>query len=644
MYILSYTANTFRIDSDEYQKGSIDRIFWDGDTVYIYINAAGRSFRGRYSDFKNESGVVFASKAALRTYLSDNFFFKMTGGAGDALLFKLQSGTVATYANLPTGLNNLPVEDPASDLYKAWRVATDERVYVWDGSAFQADGAGIKTVGEELPNVSTLPYAGFINSYSFVYPAPTEINSIYYDPLDVVEIGNKLSSIDIYIPTNYSNGGIITIVALSANEVVLETHQATGLVEGLNSITWNKQFTEKVFIGVLANDARLAQDVSRYPQFSYPVRRKLLDEEWEDFVYPLGIEIMVEDYSETTKAIANKAIYIINTATSQINAKLAAGGVINLDSGKEYIIDDTKVLKSGTIINGNKAILKFAPGLNKMFELNDREDVASHYCEFQGNYPTLPNTGANYSVAGSINTIQNLKDKLDIGTEIVFNMEKVGSIDIIGNKFKNISAYGIIGKEFNADYLAGVAIERNIFQYGYLGLELSEKAEYCRIANNVFAFNQINIWNAAGNNSFLNNKINGARVNFYAGPGYNAGHGEVTGGSLNHAALAGIVTEGLEHGFEFGNISNWGAHIYIIDCQGVHIKGSRVNSNIYVEGAYGPEPLSGQGAVVRRNKVSGCFIAGEIFENWNGKESYLCAENNTSPRGPIPLNLNNIRV
>lgn len=72
--------------------------------------------------------------------------FKTVGGqsitgAGDIpvnVAFNLQSDSIATYANLPTGLNN------TTDVNKAYYVQSDKLVYVWDGTAFPVDGAGLE--------------------------------------------------------------------------------------------------------------------------------------------------------------------------------------------------------------------------------------------------------------------------------------------------------------------------------------------------------------------------------------------------------------------------------------------------------------------------------------------------------------------
>lgn len=50
------------------------------------------------------------------------------------------SGRVATYSLLPTGL-------VASDAGRAWIVNADGLLYIWDGSAFPASGAGLNLVG-----------------------------------------------------------------------------------------------------------------------------------------------------------------------------------------------------------------------------------------------------------------------------------------------------------------------------------------------------------------------------------------------------------------------------------------------------------------------------------------------------------------
>lgn len=77
--------------------------------------------------------------------------FKTVGGqsitgAGDIpvnVAFNLQSDSIATYANLPTGLNN------TTDVNKAYYVQSDKLVYVWDGTAFPLEGNGIDFKGDD---------------------------------------------------------------------------------------------------------------------------------------------------------------------------------------------------------------------------------------------------------------------------------------------------------------------------------------------------------------------------------------------------------------------------------------------------------------------------------------------------------------
>lgn len=54
------------------------------------------------------------------------------------------AGSVATYANLPTGLTSADAGD-------GYLVQADGKLYIWDGSAFPANGAGVEFRGPQGP-------------------------------------------------------------------------------------------------------------------------------------------------------------------------------------------------------------------------------------------------------------------------------------------------------------------------------------------------------------------------------------------------------------------------------------------------------------------------------------------------------------
>lgn len=62
-----------------------------------------------------------------------------TGAAGTGIAI---AGTVATYAALPSGLG-------AGDAGKGYLVTADGLLYIWDGSAFPADHAGVAFKGDK---------------------------------------------------------------------------------------------------------------------------------------------------------------------------------------------------------------------------------------------------------------------------------------------------------------------------------------------------------------------------------------------------------------------------------------------------------------------------------------------------------------
>jgi hypothetical protein len=68
----------------------------------------------------------------------------VTGTAGKDGAGVTVAGSVAAYANLPTGLTS-------ADAGKAWLVTADGKLYVWSGSAFPANGNGANFVGPAGP-------------------------------------------------------------------------------------------------------------------------------------------------------------------------------------------------------------------------------------------------------------------------------------------------------------------------------------------------------------------------------------------------------------------------------------------------------------------------------------------------------------
>lgn len=83
MYKLSFTDKSFSIGDQQYQKGTIAQIYWDKDgTVQIRVQFPGRTYKAHFSEFTDENGIVFDSQAELKAYISDNFFFDVSGNAG----------------------------------------------------------------------------------------------------------------------------------------------------------------------------------------------------------------------------------------------------------------------------------------------------------------------------------------------------------------------------------------------------------------------------------------------------------------------------------------------------------------------------------------------------------------------------------
>lgn len=107
-----------------------------------------QSIKTKYESNANTNAYTDSEKtklAGIEVGAQVNPTFKTVGGqsitgSGNiplAVPFNLQSDTILTYANLPTGLNN------TTDVNKAYYVQSDELVYVWDGTSFPLEGEGI---------------------------------------------------------------------------------------------------------------------------------------------------------------------------------------------------------------------------------------------------------------------------------------------------------------------------------------------------------------------------------------------------------------------------------------------------------------------------------------------------------------------
>lgn len=493
----------------------------------------------------------------------------------------------------------------------------------------------VKVMGD-LPQSKVLPVPDFIADHDFVFPGGAAASdSIYYDPLSKVTKGNKIKSVSIYVETNYQNGGTIQIVALDMNENVITTHNASGLLEGVNSVAWSTSFDQDVYIGVKSTDSRLAQDLTLYPGFTYPTRYSLNNgASWVNGVYPLGIEVHTEDYSETAKGKATIALELITTKDdAELQNKLAAGGLVILDAGKEYIVNSTIIPKPGTRIIGNGAILKFGTGVTKIFNIDGIDDVIISDVHFVGSETLYTGSAPNYGVDGPAETPDDVKNMLGIGSEIAIELNDVKRISIFNCRFLQITGHGIKATSFNKGYTDGVKIKDNFFFNNYNAIHFSAEAEYSQITGNTIAYNQIGVYDASGNNTFVGNNIDGNRCNFYLGAGVNDAHGSLVGGTLNHASKWGILTQDVANGFVFSGIQCWFAPIRVIKSKGILFSGSHIASVMQFEG---------NNASPGRNYVNGCTFSSDVEENYNGQSSHVVLRNNISKEGTRPSINNNL--
>lgn len=494
----------------------------------------------------------------------------------------------------------------------------------------------IKVMGD-LPQSKVLPVPDFIADHDFVFPGgAVASDSIYYDPLNKVVKGDKIKAVSIYIETNYQNGGTIQIVALDMNENVIDTHTASGLVEGVNTVNWSASFDQDVYIGIKSTDSRLAQDLTLYPGFTYPTRYTLNNGvSWINGVYPLGIEVHVDDYSQTAKGMATAALDMITTKDdTELQNKLAAGGLVILDAGKEYIVNSTIIPKPGTRIIGNGAILKFGTGVTKIFDINGIDDIFIRDVAFIGSETLYASAGApNYGVAGPAEIPDDVKNMIGIGSEIAIELNDVKRINIFNCRFLQITGHGIKATSFNKGYTDGVKIKDNYFFNNFNGIHFSSEAEYSQISGNTISYNQIGIYDTSGNNTFIGNNVDGNRCNIFLGAGTNDAHGSLVGGTVNHASKWGILTMDVANGFAFSGFQTWFAPIRIIRSKGVIVSGSFIASKMEFEG---------NNASPGRNYVHGCIFNADVEENYNGQTSHVVLRNNISKEGSRSTINNNL--
>lgn len=293
-------------------------------------------------------------------------------------------------------------------------------------------------------------------------------------------------------------------------------------------------------------------------------------------------------------------------------------------------------LRSGQKIYGipGKSILEFdTTTLTDCLEIKDIDSVLLDGLIVKGKDANTTMIGNDVG-SGVIATVADAVALTGLGTHngIVINNAK--NLNFRNLEVSNFNGYGIKGENYGALYNKTSKFTDVMVHDCYAGVAVRNQFEYNTLTGIHSYRNQIGVIVDAGNNSFTGCNISGNRVNWLFLSGLNNAHGSITGGSHNHASLAGFIFKDIQYGQAISGANIWYSLVYIINSRGITFSGSIFsNSSFTVDGVF-----TGGGV----NQVSGsCFVNGSFNYSNGASAANLRLKNNYVMGGGSDTGYNN---
>lgn len=293
-------------------------------------------------------------------------------------------------------------------------------------------------------------------------------------------------------------------------------------------------------------------------------------------------------------------------------------------------------LRSGQKIYGipGKSILEFDTTIvTDSIEIKDIDSILLDGFIVKGKDA---NTVMNGNVVGDgvINSVANAIALAGLGTHngIIINNSK--NLNIRNIEISNFNGYGLKGENYGALYTKTSKFTDVTIHDCYAGVAVRNQFEYNTLTGIHSYRCQIGAIVDAGNNSFTGCNISGNRVNWLFLAGANNAHGSITGGSHNHASLAGFIFNDIQYGQAISGINAWYSLIYLVRSRGINFSGCVFSSSsVTVDGIY-----SGGGI----NQISGSAFVNGSFTYTNGASATnLRLKNNYVMGGTSDATYNN---
>ncbi|UVY83709.1 hypothetical protein NLU66_16075 [Brachybacterium sp. NBEC-018] len=226
-------------------------------------------------------------------------------------------------------------------------------------------------------------------------------------------------------------------------------------------------------------------------------------------------------------------------------AVLAATPQVQLEAGARYELPAAVTLPSGTLVEGNGAVLVPSSREHGLFTLDRAADVTLRGLRLHG-VPGLDAEGALAEIDVPLETAHTA-----IRSHRARNL-RVTDCDLVGWRGAGIAATGDAGDDV---FSYGLQITGCRFEACTIGLSAADRSEYSLLASSVLTSCRLGVWCSSGNWTLTGTVIVGCHGALYsiAAPGPfgeaskdNWGHGSVTGCTLNHAS-AGAARRWTRH-------------------------------------------------------------------------------------------------